>query len=240
MRWFQSGAGFVLSVPLEVNELPVRPDGDLRWTLADQTGAVLGSNPRYGSFLGTTASLLLEAADLVIAPENQTEARYILLQFEVSGETVEQRTSFGLSPFLPIEASAQTVRTILGISGEELATDEVDLITSFYELSDTYGATMMTALSSGKVKVRNGVNKAIALKACIDLLPSLQLRTYQTNQNENAMFTRFRGIDWDRLAADLQGRLAESLADAGLAVDVTEVYPSIFVVSQPTDPVTNQ
>lgn len=239
MKWFQEGLGFTLNVPVEVDELPVRPDVDsATWQLRDQAGTLIGDAARVAAISGTTLLLVLDAADVTVTPGNETEARYVLVRYTVEGDQKEQRVSFGLSPFLPIEADAQTVRTILGISGEELANDEVDLVTAFYTLKETYGDALLPALASGKVKIRNGINRAVALKTCIDLLPSLQLRTYQTSQNENAMFTRFRGIDWDRLAVDLQSRLAESLADAGLVVDVTELYPSIFIVSTPTDPVT--
>ncbi|AJD82907.1 hypothetical protein PJWF_00013 [Achromobacter phage JWF] len=241
MRWFQAGIGFKLNLQLVVDELPAQADnGEIQWSMRDQAGNVVGAPQRTGSATGTTGVLELTDSDMTLTAGNETEARYASVRFQVEGVQQEQRLTFGVAPFLPIEADARLVRTILGLSGEELASDEVDVVTAFYTLKETYGNNLLAALSSGKVKLRNSVNRAVALKAAIQLIPSLQLRTYQTTQNENSMFTRFRAIDWDRLLADLEAQLAESLADAGLTGDVTESYPVIFLVSQPQDPVTGQ
>lgn len=241
MRWFQAGLALRLNVHLQVDELPVQADGGtVAWQMRDQTGAIVGDPERTGVASGTTAVLEISSSDMTVIAGNETEARYLLVRFAVDGNHQEQRLSFGLTPFLPIEADAQTVRSVLGISGEELPTEDVDVISAYYTLAEAYGAKFIAGLSSGKAKVRSAINKAIAIKAAIDLIPSLQLRTYQTSQNENALFTRFRGIDWDKLLADLEGKLAESLTDADLGGDPTEKYQAIFIVSNPTDPVTGQ
>jgi len=241
MLWGFTGREFSFTMQAMADGVPIMPDsGNARLYAYNQAGDPVSPFDEVTAVEGTAVRVILPASVMTINPGNETETRIILARYEVEGFTYESRMTVGITPFISIDADAEAVRAVLGVSAEELPDFEVDTISAYYDLKQRYKTPFVNKVKDGITSIRRGANQLVAIWAALQVIPSLQLRTFQTRQDENAMFTRFRGIDWDRLVADLQARMGEILVDIGIVTDVTELYPTLFIVSNPTDPVTNQ
>jgi hypothetical protein len=236
MKWFQAGEDLTFDIEIIVDGVPAQPDdGTVTATVRDQSGAVLaGLDHKPITVPGTTASILVPAGANAIAGD--TESRFVTLSYIASGQSRQQQASYALYPFLPIEASADAVRGLLGVSRDELPDDDIELVPAYYDLKADNGDAFANAFTATDRK-RQQANRALALRAALDALPSLQLRVFQARQYENATFTRFQAVDFAQLRDDLTAQL--KLALNGVASNTTITYPTLFVVSIPTDPVTN-
>jgi hypothetical protein len=237
MKWFQAGEDLTFDIELIVGGVPTQPDaGTVTATVRDQTGQVVaGLDHKPITVPGTTASISVPAGANAIASE--TESRYVTLSYIAGGQSRQQHAAYSLHPFLPLEASADAVRGLLGVASDELPDDDIELVPAYYDLVADNGDAFKNAFTTGN-RQRQQANRALALRAALDALPSLQLRVFQARTSENNTFGRFQTVDFQQLRVDLTDQLAAALNIAN-ASTATVSIPTLFVVSTPTDPVTN-
>ncbi|WKV22014.1 hypothetical protein Phage2-1_00013 [Achromobacter phage 2-1] len=241
MQWGFVNEEYSFTVQATVDGVPVISDDGKAWIYTrNQAGDPVEPWDSPVTMDGTSVFITLPESTMTVGSGNETEARHVMIRYTSQGAVYERRITVGVTPFISIEADADMVRSVLGVSAEELPDTDVDTISAYYDLKSRYKTPFVSKVKDGITSIRRGANQLVAITAALEVIPSLQLRTYQTRQDENAMFTRFRGIDWDRLIGDLQARMGEILVDIGIVGDVTELYPTLFIVSTPTDPVTNQ
>jgi hypothetical protein len=236
MKWFQAGEDLTFDIDLLADGLPVTPDaGTATVTVRDQAGAVIaGLDHQPLTVQGTTASISVPAGANEIGSE--TESRFVTLSFIAGGQSRQQRASYCLHPFIPLATDENAVRSLLGVSADELPDADIELVPAYYALLADNSA-VGAALPVAGIK-RQWANRAIALRAALDALPSLQLRVFQSRTVENSTFGRFQNVSFAQLRADLTDALAAALA-AVPAVTTAASLPTLLVVSTPTDPVTN-
>jgi hypothetical protein len=239
LKWFQAGEDLTFDIELIVGGVPAQPDaGTTSVTVRDQSGQVLADlDHKPITVPGTTASISVPAGENQIAAGSDTETRYVTLSYISGGQSRQQTAAYGLHPFLPIEASQDAVRSLLGVASDELPDDDIELVPAYYDLVADNGDAFKNAFTTGN-RQRQQANRALALRAALDALPSLQLRVFQARTSENNSFGRFQTVDFQQLRADLTDQLAAAL-NIAVASTVAVSVPTLFVVSTPTDPVTN-
>jgi hypothetical protein len=241
MKWFQAGNDITFDIELMAGGLPVQADGGtVKYTVRDQTGATLpGLDQSVLAVPGTTASISVEAAGNTLAAGSDTESRFVTVAFKVAGQTRQQQASYGLYPFLPIEANEDAVRAMMGVSPEELPDEDIEIVPSYFHMRDQYGTDFTDAFTTGGPK-RTAANRALAAHAALNTLSSLQLRLVQSKQVENQQFSRWATVDFAKLKIDLTALVGSNIAllSDALAKDLIAI-PTFFVVSLPIDPVTN-
>jgi hypothetical protein len=236
MKWFQAGEDLTFDIDLLADGIPVTPDGGtVKFTVRDQAGAVIaGLDQQPLTVQGTTASILVPAGANAIGAD--TESRFVSVSFIADGASRQQQRAYCLHPFIPLATDENAVRSLLGVSADELPDDDIELVDAYYALlvgNPAVGA----ALPTTGIK-RQMANRAIALRAALDALPSLQLRVFQNRTVENSTFGRFQNVSFAQLRADLTDELSAAL-NAVPDVATAASLPTLLVVSSPTDPVTN-
>jgi hypothetical protein len=239
MKWFQAGEDLTFDIDILVNGIPSQPDaGTVSYTVRDQAGQPIpGLNQQPVAVPGTTASISVPASANQLASGSESESRIVTLSFIAAGQSRQLRTSYSLHAFLPIEASCDAVRSLVGVSVDELPDDDIDLVVSYFDLVAEEGETFRSAFTATN-QSRGAANRALALRAALDAVPSLQLRIFQSRQSENSSFSRFTAVDFERLKNDLRDKLAAALKSI-TAPSVSASIPTLFVVSSPTDSLTN-
>jgi hypothetical protein len=239
MKWFQAGEDLTFDIEILVGGVPSQPDpGTVTFTVRDQNGvAIPGLNNQPVNVPGTTASISVPAASNMLADGAESESRFVTLAYIASGQSRQLRTSYSLHAFLPIEASCDAVRSLVGVSSDELPDDDIALVLSYFDLVAEEGDTFKDAFLA-KNQTRAAANRALALRAALEAVPSLQLRIFQSRQSENSSFSRFGAVDWERLKLDLRDQLAAALKFIS-SPTTTAAIPTYFMVSAPTDNVTN-
>lgn len=212
--------------------------GSLRLTIRDAMGVPF---PAYDNKVLPDATIntiyvLIPASENALDPSKDFEPRFAELTFLSGGAPGSVKTTYRLIPFLPLQVTEGSVREALGVSYGELPDYSVDLFQSYMRLKDSPG--FVTALTSGTV-VAVYANQVLLYTEALRLAPSLRARILKQEEKDNALYTRFL-MDFDQLKDDLQAALreAEALLDAELGQSAS-VAVTGFIVSLPTDPVTN-
>lgn len=195
-------------------------------TVRDQAGAVV-----HTSTLDTsTTSAVLSIPATEISAGRDFETLFVQVRFIVNGRLHEQSHTIYLTPFVPLTATAADVRQILGIPPTELEDGQIRIYPAYFRLAPQIGP----ALTAGNAQAL-AANRAVALEAALELIPSLELRIGQKLKSEDQEFSRFSDIDWVALQLALEAELEELLA----AITDSEVEAiSHFAWSFPTDPIT--
>lgn len=232
MDWVTTATASTLTFELKVGQ---------DYVVADPSSlAVLKVRKRDGSVVHTetianpTVSVLnFTVPDTVntLSGSNTNELRSASLEFVVNSKPYLLVHHYKVSQYLPFTVTAQSVRTLLGLSYEELEDHEVDLLAAYYALENKSGTTFTTAFTTEGFK-GDQANLAVCYQAAIDIAISLPQRIAQKNDEEKASFQRLSKLDPYKLIASLDTKLAEILDS--LQTEVT-VGSALFVVSQPTD-----
>lgn len=196
----------------------------------DNLGAVvLPSTPLDTS--STSTVLKLPASITTISAEFGT--LFVLVRFIANGQLHEQRHVINLVQFVPMTVGPEDVRRILGVPSTELPDNAVHIHPAYFRLrkSTPEIAAALTATDGSSLEA----NRAVALEATIELIPSLALRIGQKLKSEDQEFARFAGMDWQALEAKLEGELQSILDDLTVG-DAPGI--SRFVWAFPTDPIT--
>jgi hypothetical protein len=232
MDWVTTATASTLTFELKVGQ---------DYVVADPSSlAVLKVRKRDGSVVHTetianpTGSVLnFTVPDTVntLSGSNTNELRSASLEFVVNSKPQLLVHHYKVSQYLPFTVTAQTVRTLLGLSYEELEDHEVDLLAAYYALENNSGTTFTTAFTTEGFK-GDQANLAVCYQAAIDIAISLPQRIAQKNDEEKASFQRLSKLDPYKLIASLDTKLAEILDS--LQTEVV-VGSAAFVISQPTD-----
>lgn len=238
MKWFLAGEALTFDIEILVNGVPTQPDaGTISFSVRDQSGAVIaGLDKQPLAVLGTTASISVPEDANTLATSAEPESRFLTLSYLAGGQSRQQRAAYSLHPFLPLQASADDVRSMLGVAADELSDDDIELVGAYYDLVAVQGETFREAFTASS-SLRMAANSALAAQAALDAIPSLQLRIFQSRTSENSTFARFVAVDFEKLRADLRDAQKAKLDTAMATSDST--IPNFFTVSSPTDPVTN-
>ncbi len=232
MDWVTTATASTLTFELKVGQ---------DYVVADPSSlAVLKVRKRDGSVLhtetianptGSTLNFTVPDTVNTLSGSNTNELRSASLEFVVNSKPYLLVHHYKVSQYLPFTVTAQSVRTLLGLSYEELEDHEVDLLAAYYSLENKSGTTFTTAFTTEGFK-GDQANLAVCYQAAIDIAISLPQRIAQKNDEEKASFQRLSKLDPYKLIASLDTKLAKILDS--LQTEVV-VGSAAFVLTQPTD-----
>ncbi|MGO4302252.1 hypothetical protein [Cupriavidus sp. RAF12] len=238
--WHQAGEDVTINVDFLVQGVPAVPDTDtVAYTVFGNDGQALPDLTSLPlTVTGTSAEIAVPAAQNALGTLGaEQEARYVRVNYRVEGKAYVARVTYRLHPFVPMEASPDSVRNALGVAPNELPDEDIDLVASYLAIKADYpdAVAALTATTVASL----AANRVITLHAAIQALPSLRLRLPQVDRTENSTFQRFNG-KWDELRAELEAQLQDQLVLASpTAATTAGTLQPVFSVSTPTDPVTN-
>lgn len=214
---------------------PLSPDNNtVTFTVRDVTGATLLTDTT-SPIVGTNLVQIIVPA----ANNNKTldyEQRYVEISYTSDGYPYTDQLAYNLIEWLPISANADDVRRLIGLYREELPDDRIDILTAYYAITEETQLDLVDLIQAGTYDTIL-VNRAIALRAAIAVIPSLQLLVLQTEQADNIVAKRFTSVDFDRIEAALIDKYNEALGIiTGILGD--EIEASLLQVSQGVDVIT--
>lgn len=236
-NWNLSGKSLSLYLEFKKDGEFVQPDpGSLYLTIRNHQGVPISgyNNAIQSNVNGTT--LLLNIPESVNQVASGRENRYVRMDFTAGGLPLFVEVRYKLTSFVPINVTPEDVRNILGVRQKELKDSEVDLYDAYFQLVGNAPILAEALLATDDRSMY--ANKAIALKAAIELIPSMPVRTLKEDSLNNASAVR-ASIDWELLASQLTGQLNDALdlivEDAVVTIGVTP----LLMLTTPLDPVTN-
>jgi hypothetical protein len=234
--WLEAGSDVTLIIDYMVDGVPVIPDS-AAFVVRDHGGLTVHS--ALLPAMTNSEALTVPAVYNSLVVGTVFENRFVLVSFLHEGATYQQRLSYRLHTFIPLTATAQSVRSELGLDPSELADADVDLVGAYVTLAASVGQSFINAfVSLGTTSL--AANQAVVLQAALNVADSLALRTGASVRSEDHVFTRFDKIDFQALRNNLETKLAKTLDQAVAAVVSVGFNSNLFVLSQPTDVITGQ
>lgn len=182
----------------------------------------------------TSTTLTVPAAENSVAVGSNFETRYITVKFVKDGRTHNRTFFYRISPFLPLTVTPDDVRRELGLGSSEAPDKDIDILSAYVLLRVDYGQAVEDALTGGSEKTL-AVNKAIAVKAALELVNGLMFRAAVKIKAEDSAIERMSTFDVNEIRIRLGQRLSKFL---GVVLGEAEEGTSIFVLSTPTDAIT--
>lgn len=237
--WLQANSDVSIPVSLSLNGQLIIPDeGSLKLTLRDNTGAVLPGFDRLSQpdplSISSEIVLTILAAQNTLAVDSDFETRYATLEFTYQEIPGFNKFSYNLAPFIPLTVEPEDVRRVLGLEAEELPDEDIELIGSYFQLKSDFGDNFTEALTATGISKLHA-NEAVVIREALRVFPSLQNRVLSIEKTDAYEYTRAKG-DLSKLKAQLETRLSGLLT---LIAKDQASTPILFMVSNPTDPVTN-
>lgn len=220
---------------------PLIPDsGTVTYTVLNHLGTPISGLQNIpittgpGTFQSTVS---IPALDNSIDPSKEFERRTVFLNYQVGGAPFYQKVSYRLIPSHAYTVSPAYIRAFLGVNKNELPDEDIDLFAAYLFVREAFDDVSLftDALSSGN-RTELVANDAIAMRAAIDVIPSLQNRVAQSEKNGVMGFDRIKITDYSALLAEAYRRYNEAIGLIGLA-DIS-VDHILIVTTTDTDPIT--
>lgn len=228
----------IAAIPVQFAEggEPFMPfSGSALWHLRDHTGALVLSNQAItlGALDFETLIQVPSIRNAITAPR-EFEKRTLIITALHGIRPWEFIIPYRITPWLNHAVSIDSVRSLAGLSAEELQDDDVDIYASYKWLEGKLTtATLDAALLTG-TKQETDVNKAIASKALLDALPAVLNRLLKRKTDGSLEAEKF-GFDMEILRDALNKNLDDVMESIG---GVTQAVPSLFSFGTPTDMIT--
>lgn len=165
------------------------------------------------------------------------ETRTISWTYPTGTGTENGSVTYVIQRRVPFPVTHDGVRTMLGVTKEEIPDDRIDLLRAYIIFRDNFiDPTVIDPFAVAGDDSALKITKGIEALAAMEVLPTLQIaiaRRFDTGTNS---YERWNRIDWDRLQEKLQGHVTEAvlLIDPTIGVDIIP----IFTLSIRTDPLT--
>lgn len=214
--------------------------GSVTYTVLDHSGtaiAGLENVPVTTSASTFQSTITIPSLYNTVAPTKLFERRTIFLRFQSNGQSHYQKLAYRLLPTFPYTVNPADIRRFLGVNETELPDEDVDLFSAYLFVRETFTdpTDLDDLLLSGDLnEVR--ANEAIAMRAAIDIIPSLQNRVAQKETNGVMGFDRIKITDYTALLAEAYRRYNDALLLIGVLTPATDF--TLITVTQDTDPVT--
>jgi len=226
-----------IKIPFMLDGDFVTPDvGSVKYTIRDNSGTpIIGQIDVPVTTTTETTSVVLDIAGFVNAKAKEVENRFVTLKYKVSGAERRIQVNYQIIDWINLTASPSQVRNALGVDGDELEDDDINLLAAYMRLKQDLGGTILvTALMAGDLTTIYA-NHAVALRTALDLISSLQLRVTQQERSDTSEFQRFAKVDFNKIRADIQANLDVALL--GVEGKESSISP-VFILSNRTDPFT--
>lgn len=234
--WWTAGEDVDFLIEYIVDGDFVIPDSAVA-TVRDNSGSLIAGLSNVPLAVDTTsATVNIPAAANTVASGAIYELRHVSVSFVKDGRTHHRTFHYKVAPFLPITASPGEARRELGLGSSEAPDADFDILSAYVLLRVEYGQEIEDALTAGGDKTI-AVNKAIAIKAALDLVNGLVFRAAVKLKAEDSAFERMSEFDVTEVRIRLGQRLSKFLNI--VSGDTSEGSPSL-VLATPTDAITGE
>lgn len=212
-------------------------------TVRDSGGITYPGYNRQAISGVTTSSIEVQVDAIVQYLEESRSPRFLTVYYSVNSKPYQVDIPYVVHQFVRATITKQSVRDLFGAEYAELPDPAVDIISAYFSLLAEYGTTMSSAFSSSAAHTE--ANSALRYYTAWTLAPQMPSRLLARERNDTSEFQRSK-IDFDKLEqslyASFQLHLQKTFTLMGsteLSDEIASVDYPIFVVTTPTDPVTN-
>lgn len=218
MKSFLANNSATLSVDFIVGGNYVQPDegSSASWTLLGNDFSPIDgySNVEIPAPSGTYVSVTVPAEANGIADGNVFEIRTIVVSAVFNGNPSTFRAQYRVAAYAAYTATKDSVRLVFGLNDSDVADDQIDLDSAYYELLTTYPTIETWFKSGGANSIK--ANRILVLTCALSFSNGLRLLAAASESDGESKMTRFNGIDFDKMIDDAKSeleRLVDELTD---------------------------
>lgn len=243
MRSFLAGQAVTLDVLFEQGVDTVIPDvASVTYTLYDNNGAqVSGAVDVAVTTDGTSTSVPITIASGKNGKTGLFEHRTLVVKYKLNGGDRQQQLQYRLTDFVPMTATADGARSLIGAARNELPDQDLDFYQAYIEVCAEISSASVNAALISAGQANFSANRAIVCRALLDLLPSLQFRLVQSSKSNTAQISRFTKVDFVALTDFLTTLYNDALEIIDPSEPTSDVFGAgvlIGVTSPDVDPIT--
>lgn len=213
------------------------PDANsVTYTLRDNLGNAV---PGYVDLPLTPAAGATSVSIVIPGSENTNaktfELRTVVVSYTVNGAGRAIPFTYRVINFVQMTATPDDVRRLLSVAANELPDSDIDLIEAYFLVANEVTPSVLTtALSAGDITTI-AANKALAARAALEVIPTLQLRILQVEQSATDVAKRYSGVDFQAVRDYVASVYAQNKATF---TGITTVTYEMAVMVTPLDAVT--
>lgn len=233
MKSFLANNSATLTIDFIVGSNLVQPDegSSASWTLlGNDFSPVEGySDVEIPAPLGTSVSITVPAEANAVADGNVFEIRTLVVSAVFKGNASAFRAQYRVAPYAAYIATKDSVRLVFGLNDSDLADDQIDLDSAYYELLTTYPDIESWFKSGGANSIK--ANRILVLTCALSFSNGLRLLAAASESDGESKMARFNGIDFDEMIDDAKSELEDLLDDLTGDASSTEAISCFKVVA---------
>lgn len=218
------------------------PTGAFSYSVRDDDGTIVNGleNVIVPIGIGMISARIDIPASANTVSKPVFETRTISWNYPTASGTVNGSHSYVLQRSIPFPATPEGVRQLLGVTEKEVPDERIDVLGAYLRFRKpltTPDAALLPFITSGDADSYT-ITRAIEAVAALELLPTLQISIARRFDSGTNSYERWNRIDWDALAAKLEGMVYEAtiLVEPTLELAINP----ILVLSTRTDPLTGE
>lgn len=191
----------------------------------------------------STTSMQINVDSVVQSISTSYSLRYITVHYAYGGKKYTVDIPYTVYAFVPVTVTTDDIRALFGAEYRELPDSDIDVLFSYFTLVKEYGTTFEDAFADAVAC--HSANEALRYAVGLRQLPQMRSRLLSRERNDTSEFERQK-IDFDKLKEEFETRFELEIGKTFDLMNSTEMASiaagalySSFIVSTPTDPVTN-
>lgn len=182
------------------------PTGAVSYQLLGNDGTVL-LDTELTPAVGSLSALLVIAATYNTCSKPLFENRTLVYSYSTAETLVTDRVAYRVERPIPFAASADGVRTKLGVEAHELAEELIDLTSAYAEFLSLFDTGLVTPYEISGDRAALLCSHAIEAIAGLHLVAALQLKIAQRETSGTNEYQRFSNTDWDAIISSLAAHI---------------------------------
>jgi hypothetical protein len=213
------------------------PDGNIAWSLYDETGVEIDNGTITPAPLSVSAFIITPSSENTLAVGELVGYRDLVWSYSTNGQIINGDKRYVLEALPPYGATPEGVRNKLGVDIHEVPDEEISMARAYYNLLTLAGdpdLSSFTPTSRQRLTLSDGIEALAALA----LIPTLQIRLALKESSGTDTYQR-QAMDWDLLASDLRSMVTDAIVIWVPTFDPLASAGAIFILATPaTDPLT--
>jgi hypothetical protein len=221
---------------VEDGDFFVPDQGSVEWVLRGNDGSKVTS-PASVTTDSSTTYITVKIDELANQKDGEVEKRSLVVSYTRNGDPGQIILHYRLVDWLNITITPENVRSWMGITPSELPNGDIDFVRHYFEVKSDLGnqESALDEALKATTRLQYDANMAILYKAVIELVPSVQYRIAQSEQDDVVSQRRMSSLDADKLLQQAR----KHYADALLSVSGEQsTGPTLFTVTTGADPIT--
>jgi hypothetical protein len=213
------------------------PDGNVAWSVLGPNGVQMDSGSITPDANAVSVNIPLSTVVNTLGVGSMMSFRDVVWTYSVLGVVINDELRYSVQARVPLGASPDGVRQLLGVSRVELPDDDIPLVEAYIRFIDIVSQESFDAAIDGGIADLT-LRRAIEASAALAVLPTMPIRVTNQESSGTNSFKR-QEIDWAAIGDNLAGLINGAIILVDPTFDITAGFGALLILASPSvDPIT--